>query len=88
MKQSENDHKNTEKLEPQTGAAGQNGDRESGSAGRPRSWREYIEETEAAEKKAEREAARERAAQIKKEKHSAAAWTRPRPPASGSRRSR
>lgn len=74
MKQSENDHKNTEKLEPQTGAAGQNGDRESGSAGRPRSWREYIEETEAAEKKAEREAARERAAQIKKEKHSAAAW--------------
>lgn len=74
MKQSENDHKNTRKLEPQTGVTGRDGVKESGSAEKPRSWREYIEETEAAEKRAEREAAKERAAQIKREKRSAAAW--------------
>ena len=46
----------------------------SGATEQPRSWREYIEETEAAEKRAEREAAKARAAQAKKEKHSPAAW--------------
>lgn len=68
MKQTENDSKNMKNLEPQKVSG------ESGSADKPRSWREYIEETEAAEKKAERQAAKERAAQLRKEKHSVNAW--------------
>mgnify|MGYP002510999217 CR=1 FL=1 len=68
MKQTGKDSKNKESLEPRGGSGA------GGSAEKPRSWREYIEETEAAEKQAERQAARERAAQIKREKHSAAAW--------------
>ena len=47
------------------------GDTKEGAApagDQPRSWRQYIEEAEAAEKQAEREAQRVRAAQIKKEK--------------------
>ena len=68
MKQTETGKKNMEDLEPEKGAG------ESGGTGKPRSWREYIEEAEAAEKKAEREAARRRAAQIRKEKHSVNAW--------------
>lgn len=63
MKQAERDHDNTEKL---TDGNGGNG--------KPVSWRKYIEEAEAAEKQAERESAKARAAQIKKEKHSAAAF--------------
>ena len=68
MKQTENDNKSMENLEPREGPG------RSAGAEKPRSWREYIEETEAAEKKAEREAARQRAAQIRKEKHSVNAW--------------
>ena len=72
MKQTGKDHENIEKLEPQAGITGENGAGKGGNAEKPRSWREYIEETEAAEKKAEREAAKARAARAKKEKHSAA----------------
>ena len=68
VKQTENDNKSMENLEPREGPG------RSAGAEKPRSWREYIEETEAAEKKAEREAARQRAAQIRKEKHSVNAW--------------
>ena len=67
MKRTEKDQKTGEKLTPAHDAAG------AGGNGKPVSWRKYIEETEAAEKRAEREAARERAAQIKKEKHGASA---------------
>lgn len=66
MKRTEKDQKTEEKMTPAPDAA-------AGEGGKPVSWRKYIEETEAAEKQAEREAARERAARIKKEKHGAAA---------------
>ena len=72
MKQTERDYDNTEKLAGQAGAG--QGKGQKSAADKPQSWRQYIEETEAAEKKAEREAAKERAAQIKKEKHSVSAW--------------
>ena len=67
MKRTEKDQKTGETPTPAHDAAG------AGGSGKPVSWRKYIEETEAAEKRAEREAARERAAQIKKEKHGASA---------------
>ncbi len=62
MEQTERDHKPTEDTTEKIGA------KEENASGQPRSWRRYIEETEAAEKKAEREAARARSAKVKKEK--------------------
>lgn len=66
MERTEKDRKTEEKMTPAPDAA-------AGEGGKPVSWRKYIEETEAAEKQAEREAAKERAARMKKEKHGAAA---------------
>ena len=72
MKQTEREHESVEKTVRGAGQAGSD-KREGGGAARPQSWRQYIEQAEAAEKQAEREAARARAAQVRKEKHSAAA---------------
>ena len=72
MKQTEREHESVEKTVRGAGQAGSD-KREGGGAGRPQSWRQYREQAEAAEKQAEREAARARAAQVRKEKHSAAA---------------
>ena len=72
MKQTEREHESVEKTVTGAGRAGPD-KREGGGAARPQSWRQYIEQAEAAEKQAEREAARARAAQVRKEKHSAAA---------------
>lgn len=74
MKQTEKDLKHTEKQSGQTAGDAQNGVKGSGNPEQPRSWRKYMEETEAAEKKAEQEAAKARAAKAKKKKHSPAAW--------------
>lgn len=74
MKQTGKDLKHTEKQAGETAGGVQKSAEGSGNPVQPRSWRKYMEETEAAEKKAEQEAAKARAAQIKKEKHSAAAW--------------
>lgn len=63
MNQTERDHESKEKISE---AAGQEGEH-------PRSWRQYMEETEAAEKRAEREAAKVRAAKARKERHGPAA---------------
>jgi len=71
VKQTGNDHDNTKELEPRAEMTGPGEPGGAMGTEKPRSWREYIEETEAAEKRAEREAARERAAQIKKEKQNA-----------------
>ena len=59
MKQTERDHETLQNREEETRPAGQQG------TGRPGGWRDYIERAEAAEKKAEQEAARARAAEIK-----------------------
>ena len=72
MKQTEREHESVEKTVTGAGRPGPD-KREGGGAARPQSWRQYIEQAEAAEKQAEREAARARAAQVRKEKHSAAA---------------
>ena len=72
MKQTEREHESVEKAVTGAGQAGPD-KREEGGAARPQSWRQYIEQAEAAEKQAEREAARARAARTKKEKRSAAA---------------
>lgn len=74
MKQTEKDLKHTEKQDGQTAGGVQNDVKGSGRPEQPRSWRKYMEETEAAEKKAEQEAAKARAAKVKKEKRSPAAW--------------
>lgn len=74
MKQTGKDLKPTEKQAGQTAGGVQSGAGRSGSPEQPRSWRKYMEETEAAEKRAEQEAARARAAKAKKERHSPAAW--------------
>ena len=76
MKQTERDQRDQEKITQGAGAAGPENAKESAGGEQPRSWRKYIEEAEAAEKRAEREAAKARAAQAKKEKHSPAALTR------------
>lgn len=72
MKQTEREHESVEKAVTGAGQAGPDKGKEGGAA-RPQSWRQYIEQAEAAEKQAEREAARARAARTKREKHSAAA---------------
>lgn len=66
MKQTERDHEHTEKRNETAGAAG----RSEGQGGteKPRSWRQYMEETEAAKKRAQREEAKARAEQLKKAK--------------------
>lgn len=74
MKQTGKDLKHTEKQSGQTAGGVQNSVKGSGSPEQPRSWRKYMEETEAAEKRAEQEAAKARAAKAKREKHSPAAW--------------
>ena len=63
MKQAERDHKTLENKKEEIEAA--DPAKEDGGAGKPASWRSYIEQAEAAEKKAEREAAKARAAEIK-----------------------
>ncbi|MBD5134244.1 MAG: peptidoglycan DD-metalloendopeptidase family protein [Clostridiales bacterium] len=62
MKQAERDH---EKLENQKEELGTAGPAKDDRTGKPASWRSYIEQAEAAEKQAEREAAKARAAEIK-----------------------
>lgn len=62
MKQTERDHKTLENKKEELGTAGQNSARPTGG------WRDYIEQAEAAEKKAEQEAAKARAAEIKASK--------------------
>ena len=62
MKQAERDHKTLENKNEEIETAGQNSTRPAGG------WRDYIEQAEAAEKKAEREAAKVRAAEIKASK--------------------
>ncbi|MDE6260125.1 MAG: peptidoglycan DD-metalloendopeptidase family protein [Oscillospiraceae bacterium] len=62
MKQTERDHKTQENKKEEIETAGQNSTRPTGG------WRDYIEQAEAAEKKAEQEAAKARAAQIKASK--------------------
>ena len=74
MKQTEKSRQDMKKAAEQAGEHVSKDMEKSGGAEQPRSWREYIEKTEAAEKKAEREAAKERAAKRKKEQHSLAAW--------------
>ena len=59
MKQTERDHETLQNRKEETRTAGQQG------TGRPGGWRDYIERAEAAEKKAEQEAAKARAAEIK-----------------------
>ena len=78
MKQTgtERDQRDQEKISQGAGAAGPENTKESSGGEQPRSWRKYIEEAEAAEKQAQREAAKARAAQAKKEKHSPAALTK------------
>ena len=71
MKQTEREHESVEKIVKQAGAAGPDKGKEGGA--KPQSWRQYIEETEAAEKRAEQEAARARAARTRRKKHGAAA---------------
>ena len=72
MKQTEREHESVEKVVKQAGPAGPDKGKEGGA--RPQSWRQYIEETEAAEKRAEQEAARARAARSRqRKKHGAAA---------------
>ena len=71
MKQAERDH---EQLEYKNeGAAAPDSAQGTGN-GKPGGWRSYIEQAEAAEKKAEREAARVRAAEAKAAKK----WSRPK----------
>ena len=71
MKQTEREHESVEKIVKQAGAAGPDKGKEGGA--KPQSWRQYIEETEAAEKRAEQEAARARAARTRRKRHGAAA---------------
>lgn len=71
MKQTEREHESVEKIVKQAGPAGPDKGKEGGA--KPQSWRQYIEETEAAEKRAEQEAARARAARSRRKKHGAAA---------------
>ena len=66
MKQAERDHENAEKIDGKAGGAGRN--ESQAGAEKPRSWRQYMEETEAAEKQAQREEAKARAEQLKKAK--------------------
>lgn len=65
MKQAERDHETLENQKEEVGTADPV---KNDGTGKPASWRSYIEQTEAAEKKAEQEAAKARAAEIKASK--------------------
>lgn len=64
MKQTERDHEKIHKRSEEAGSGARDAAK-AGGAGGPVSWRSYIEQAEAAEKQAAREAAKARAAEIK-----------------------